>query len=109
MTDEELKLNPKNTDVHILLAEYHARLGHAEAARMHIQQALKLHPDDPETMFFAALVENQLGDTAHAIQWLSKKISQDNSPAKSNTAMISITRANAPAFQSAVTPHAKTI
>lgn len=100
MTDEELKLNPKNTDVHTLLAEYHAHLGHAEAARMHIQQALKLHPDEPETLFFAALVENQLGDTAHAIQWLSKAVHQGYSLSEINSAVDFDNLRNDPAFQS---------
>lgn len=100
MANEELKLNPKNTDAHILLAEYNARLGHAQAARTHIQQTLKLHPDDPEALFFAALVENQLGDTTHAIQWLSKAIHQGYSLSDINSAVDFDNLRNEPAFQS---------
>jgi eukaryotic-like serine/threonine-protein kinase len=102
MTDEELKLNPKDADAHLLLAEYNARLGHAEPARMHMRLALKFHPDEPETMFFAALVENQLGNSAGAIQWLSKAIHQGYSLAEINAAVdFDNLRAN-PAFQSLV-------
>ena len=99
MTDEELKLNSKNMDVHLLLAVYHARLGHARASRMHMRDALKLHPDEPETLFFAALVENQLGNGAGAIQWLSKAVHQGYSLAEINAAVDFDNLRSEPAFQ----------
>ncbi len=99
MTDEELKLNSKNMDVHLLLAVYHARLGHAQASRMHMRDALKLHPDEPETLFFAALVENQLGNGAGAIQWLSKAVHQGYSLAEINAAVDFDNLRSEPAFQ----------
>ncbi|HTC93580.1 MAG TPA: tetratricopeptide repeat protein [Terriglobales bacterium] len=102
MADEELKLNSKDIDVHLLLAEYHARLGHADAARMHMRQALKFHPDEPETMFFAALVENQLGNKAGAIQWLGKALHQGYSLAEINAAVDFDNLRSDPAFQAIV-------
>src|SRR5581483_3688832 len=55
--------------------------------RMHMRLALKFHPDEPEVMFFAALVENQLGNKAGAIQWLGKALHQGYSLAEINAAV----------------------
>jgi serine/threonine-protein kinase len=102
MTDDELKLNPKNTDVMLLLAGYHARLGHAPQARKYVQDALKLRPNDPEALFFAALVENQLGNSKDAIQWLSKAVQKGYSLAEINAAADFDNLRQDPAFQAVV-------
>ena len=102
MTEQELKFNGKNSDAHLLLALYHARLGHAQPARMHLREALKSHANEPETMFFAALVENQLGDSAAAIQWLGKALHQGYSLAEINAAVDFDNLRSDPAFQAVV-------
>jgi eukaryotic-like serine/threonine-protein kinase len=102
MTEQELKFNGKNSDAHLLLALYHARLGHAQPARMHLHEALKFHADEPETMFFAALVENQLGNSAGAIQWLGKALHQGYSLAEINAAVDFDNLRSDPAFQAVV-------
>jgi serine/threonine-protein kinase len=102
MTDEELKLNPKNTDVMLLLAVYHARLGHAQPARKYVQDALRIRPDNPESLFFAALVENQLGNSKGAIEWLGKAIHHGYSLAEINAAVDLDNLRPDPAFQAAV-------
>ena len=104
MADEKLKVNPKDADAHVLLAEYHARLGEADPARQHMRAALNIHPDDPETMFFAALVENQLGNRTGAIRWLNDAVHQGYSRAEVNAAVDFDNLRDDPAFHSLVQP-----
>jgi serine/threonine-protein kinase len=104
MADEELKLNSKDTDVLMLLAGYHARLGHAAQARNYVHDALRLRPDNPECLFFAALVENQLGNSKEAIQWLGKAVHQGYSLAEINAAVDFDNLRQDPAFEAAVQP-----
>jgi serine/threonine-protein kinase len=107
MADAELKLNPKNTDVVMLLAGYHAHLGHAQPARKYVRDALKLRPNDPETLFIAALVENQLGDTKAAVQWLSKAVHHGYPVAEVNAAVDFDNLRQDPGFQAVVQPNPK--
>jgi len=51
-----------------------AQLGHGPEAFLAIQEALKEYPDNPATMFMAALVAAIAGDTNAAIAWTGKAI-----------------------------------
>lgn len=70
--EQDLKVNPNDADVHILMANYHAMLGERKDALAHLNTALKLRPDDPETQFQAAIVYNQLGDRPQALAMLER-------------------------------------
>jgi superkiller protein 3 len=67
--EKELAINPRSEDVHISLADFFARLGRRREALDHLRSA-KL--ENPHFMFFAAMVHNQLGDTAEARRWLDQ-------------------------------------
>ena len=69
LADAALKVNPRSDQLHLSLAEYHARLGNRTVALEHLGRA---RVDDPHFMFFAAIVHNALGDAAAGRQWLAK-------------------------------------
>jgi tetratricopeptide (TPR) repeat protein len=56
-------------------------LGRRQEALNYLNQALQLSKNkDPEVLFEAAMVHNQLGETAIALQWLEKARSAGFSP-----------------------------
>lgn len=66
---KEIAINPRNDEVHLSLADFHSRLGRRRQALEHLGRA---RLENPHFMFFAAMVYNQLGDTAQGRQWLEK-------------------------------------
>jgi serine/threonine-protein kinase len=80
--DQDLKVNPSDADVHILMATDHAMLGERAEALAHLATALKLRPDDPEARFQAAIVYNQLGDRGQALTMLERAAARGYSPAE---------------------------
>ena len=77
--NRELAVNPRNDEVHVALADYHARLGRRGDALDHLGRA---RLENPHFMFFAAMVHNQLGDSAQARQWLEKSRAAGLPPAE---------------------------
>ncbi len=73
---EQLAVNPRDPDPHILLASYYAMLGQKPEAFRHLQRALSMRGDDPEFLFWAAVVHNQFGDRAQALTWLEKAVAK---------------------------------
>ena len=69
---ERTHINPKDQTAQIYIAEYSAMIGDKHTAVLEMQKALELAPNDPEVMFRAALVYNQLGDKQQTINWLKK-------------------------------------
>jgi eukaryotic-like serine/threonine-protein kinase len=67
---EELMLNPSNIDARVAVAEYHAKLGHRQAALEHAAHVS--NRDDPHMTFFLALVHAQLADEGTAVDLLRK-------------------------------------
>jgi tetratricopeptide (TPR) repeat protein len=65
----QIAINPRNDEVNVALADYHARLGRRRDALDHLGRA---RLENPHFMFFAAMVHNQLGDDAQGRQWLAK-------------------------------------
>jgi serine/threonine-protein kinase len=51
-----------------------AQLGHGPEAFLAIQEALKEYPDNPATMFMAALVAAVAGDTNASLAWTGKAV-----------------------------------
>jgi serine/threonine protein kinase/Flp pilus assembly protein TadD len=72
MAEENLQINPKNGDTHILMANYYAMLGDSSQAYKHLEFALKLNPDTPEFLAIAAVVHNQFGRKNDALKYLAK-------------------------------------
>jgi serine/threonine-protein kinase len=69
LAEAALNVNPRSDQLHLSLAEYHARLGNRKDALDHLG---RVRLEDPHFMFFAAIVHNALGDAAAARQWLAK-------------------------------------
>ena len=82
LADADLKVNPDDADAHILAAEYFAMIGDRTAAGSHLKAALRLRPDDPESLYAAGIVHNQLGERKEALDWLRKAVARGYSPAE---------------------------
>jgi len=73
LAKQRLEVNPRDASVLSDIAGYDAMLGRREEAFNHLNQALQLSgSNDPEVLFEAAMVHNQLGETSVALQWLGK-------------------------------------
>ncbi|HXZ26647.1 MAG TPA: tetratricopeptide repeat protein [Terriglobales bacterium] len=68
------KVNPKDADVRLMLANAYARLGNRSEALRQIDLGLKANPNHAETLYYAALVHNQFGERDAALAWLQKAI-----------------------------------
>jgi len=99
---EQLAVNPRDPDPHILLATYYAMLGQKPEALRHLRRALSLRPNDPEFFFWAAVVHNQFGDRAQALIWLEKAVVSGYSPADVRAAIELNNLHNDPKFQTIV-------
>ncbi len=82
MAGENLRVNPKDGDTHILMANYYAMLSDRSQALKHLQEALNLNPDIPEYLAVAAMVHNQFGERDEALNWLEKARARGYSPAE---------------------------
>ncbi|MFQ5926893.1 MAG: tetratricopeptide repeat protein, partial [Terriglobia bacterium] len=71
---EQLQVNPRDAEVHILLASYFAMLAQKPEAFRHLERALSLRPDEPEYLFWAAVVHNQFGERAKALARLERAV-----------------------------------
>lgn len=80
--DADLRVNPRDGDAHTLMAYYDAMLGRRTDAFLHLRTALNLRPNDPETLYFAALVNAQLGKNTEAISWVKRSVARGYSVAE---------------------------
>ena len=69
--DQALQVNPNDVDAHLLLAEFHAKLGHQVEANAQLRAAGDVS-SDPHRLLFGAIVYAQLGDRSTALDWLEK-------------------------------------
>jgi len=69
---EKATINPNDQLAEIYIAQYSAMIGDTHTATSAVQKALGLAPDDPEVIFHAALVYNQLGNRRQTMEWLKK-------------------------------------
>jgi tetratricopeptide (TPR) repeat protein/TolB-like protein/predicted Ser/Thr protein kinase len=68
-----LGVNPRDASVLSAVAGYNAMLGNRTEAFEYLEKALGLTgAKDPEVLFEAAMVHNQFGETAKALEWLDK-------------------------------------
>ncbi|HVP54973.1 MAG TPA: tetratricopeptide repeat protein [Candidatus Eisenbacteria bacterium] len=69
-----LQVNPKDATALAYVADYSAMTGDKRSALNSLQKALQLSPHDPDIMYRAALVHNQLGNQAQTLDWLKKAV-----------------------------------
>ena len=67
----DLGVNPRDVDAHILLADYHAKLGDRRDAFEELARAGDVS-NNPHLLLFEAFVYNQLGDRARALEALER-------------------------------------
>jgi tetratricopeptide (TPR) repeat protein/TolB-like protein len=77
---ERLNVNPKETATLGIVAVCKVMLGEKSSAIRYLRQGLRLAPNDPEMLFYAALVHNQLGELNLTLQSLAKALAADYSP-----------------------------
>jgi serine/threonine protein kinase/tetratricopeptide (TPR) repeat protein len=82
MAGETLRVNPRDGDSHVLMANYYAMLSDRSKAFKHLQEALNLNSDIPEYLAMAAIVHNQFGEKDEALAWLEKARARGYSPAE---------------------------
>ncbi|TVP99421.1 MAG: hypothetical protein EA359_17080 [Balneolaceae bacterium] len=70
----ELDINPKDSDVLISLAGYHARLGNKQQSIDYIREALEVSPDDAIIHYLAGTAFETLGNRDDALIHISKAI-----------------------------------
>ena len=99
---ERLNVNPKDANVHILLANYNAMFGRRTQALSHLQHALRLRPNEPEFLLMAAVVHNQFGERAKALAWVERAMVRGYSAAEIRTAIELDNLRNDPKFQALI-------
>lgn len=97
--DADLKVNPRDADAHILSAYCYAMLGRRTEALDRLQTALLLRPSDAEVLYFAAVVNAQLGNDQQAISWLTRSLSRGYSRAEIERTLEFDRIRNLPGFQ----------
>jgi tetratricopeptide (TPR) repeat protein/TolB-like protein len=75
MAKVRLEVNPKDAFVLSQIANFESVLGNREEALGYMARAFKFgKKNDPDLLFSAALVYNQIGDTNAALEWLAKAL-----------------------------------
>jgi serine/threonine protein kinase/tetratricopeptide (TPR) repeat protein len=69
--EQALRVNPNDVGAHLLLAEFHAKLGHQVEANTQLLAAGDVS-SNPHNLLFGAIVHNHLGDRAAALDWLER-------------------------------------
>lgn len=77
---EALRLNPRDGQLLSYLATYHAMRGERRAALDNLEASLRLQPNNPNRMFDAGIIYQQLGETKRALDALEKAVSMGISP-----------------------------
>lgn len=70
----DLKVNPRDGQLLVYLANYSAMLGERQIAQGFLQRALEASPSDPEIFFRAAAVSYHFNQTDLAIDYLKKAV-----------------------------------
>jgi tetratricopeptide (TPR) repeat protein len=72
--EEELRINPRNADVHILLGRYYAMINRRAQALNHLEYALSIRPTNTHYLAIAAGAYNQLEDRFTALSLLERAV-----------------------------------
>jgi serine/threonine protein kinase/tetratricopeptide (TPR) repeat protein len=79
--EEQLRINPRDTQALSSLAMYHAMRGERKPALDNVDAALRLNPKSPDLLFNAGIAYQQLGDTQRALDVLEKAVAAGIAPA----------------------------
>jgi len=82
IAEEDLRVNPKDSDAYGVLAICHAMLEEKKPALDALQRGLQLLPHDPSLLFEAAIVHNQFDQPDEVIDWLKKAVAAGYSPSR---------------------------
>jgi tetratricopeptide (TPR) repeat protein len=82
MAGEALRVNPKDGDACVSMANYYAMLGDRSQALKHLQEAINLNPAVPEYLAIAAVIHNQFAEKDQALTLLEKARELGYSPAE---------------------------
>ena len=74
LAERELGVNPRDGEVLLDLANYHADLKDPARARQYLQRGLRLAGNDANLLFLAATAYQQLGDRDQALFWLRRAV-----------------------------------
>ena len=72
--EEELQINPRNADAHILLGRYYAMIQRRAQASNHLEYALSVRPTNSHYLVIAAGAYNQLDDRFTALSLLERAV-----------------------------------
>ncbi|HMF74919.1 MAG TPA: tetratricopeptide repeat protein [Bryobacteraceae bacterium] len=72
LAEQQLNVNPRDVDVHVLLAWYYAMLGQEPEALIHLQSAEHLISGKAEFAFIAGIVHKQFGHRAGTLACLRR-------------------------------------
>jgi eukaryotic-like serine/threonine-protein kinase len=82
IAEEDLRVNPNDSDAYGVLAICHAMLQEKKPALEALQRGLQLMPDDPSLIFEAAIVHNQFDQPDDVLDWLKKAVAAGYSPSR---------------------------
>jgi len=78
--EDQLRVNPRDTDTIFLMATYSAMLGRRGPALDYLRRGLRLEPSSPELLAVAAVIHNQFGERKAALDYLEKAVAGGYSP-----------------------------
>jgi serine/threonine protein kinase/tetratricopeptide (TPR) repeat protein len=74
LAKDATQVNPRDASLIGYVATYYAMLGERGLAMTYAQRALRAAPGNPETLFSAAVVYNQFGDTDECLVYLEEAV-----------------------------------
>jgi tetratricopeptide (TPR) repeat protein/TolB-like protein/predicted Ser/Thr protein kinase len=74
LAENQLRVNPSDTDVLSSLALWHSRIGDAVGARRYLGTALQANPNDADILRIACLVHLEAGEKQESLTWLEKSV-----------------------------------
>jgi tetratricopeptide (TPR) repeat protein len=74
LAEQQLKVNPSDTDVLSSLALFYARSGDAVQARQYLMRSLQASPNDVDILRIACLVHLEAGEQQESLKWLEKAV-----------------------------------
>ena len=86
LAQHELRLNPDDAAVHIMISQCYAMLGQRRAALAHVAKALDPPTRDPHYLAIAAMVHARLGDIETALDYVQAAVEAGYSPAEIRSA-----------------------
>ena len=74
LAEQQLAVNPKDSDVLSSLAQYSSRVGERAQAQKYLNAALNISPNDVDVLRVACLVHLEAGEQQEALSWLEKSV-----------------------------------